>query len=187
MSLNLLVVISSVAAVLVLVLVISRSLRHTPTGRQDPLRVFCLPREQWTVIGGDIGSIAKPIHLHGQQSAGTPDALFEHVDGHALLIGELKSRRYRGQVRWREFFQVQHYALLARRRWRGKRILVRIRYADCWVDIEPSPKVGASLEAMADEALSARHKGKLINEQPLQLRLPELAANDSPPVHRCGQ
>ena len=96
-------------------------------------------------------------------------------------------RRYRGQVRWREFFQVQHYALLAQRRWRGKRILARIRYADCWVDIDPVREVGVALEAMAQEALNARNKGQLVNEQPLQARMPLLAATDSPPVRRSGR
>lgn len=169
-------------ALLALVGGLARRARGGPGARV--MRMFGLQGGDWQVVGGDIRGIRPRVFLRSRSVTGAPDAVFRCHSRGLIVVGELKSRRYRGRLRWREYFQVQLYAHLARRRWRRWDVLIRLRFADAIVDVAPDAKVAEALENLAPELRSARANWTPERPTPLQERREQLALPTAPPVQR---
>lgn len=80
--------------------------------------MFGLDPDQYEVLGYDLGRRPRKVFLRADGLVGVPDALFRHRGDRHLVIGEFKSRRYRGQLRDYECYQMTLYQGVAQRRYR---------------------------------------------------------------------
>lgn len=87
--------------------------------------VFELPATEYTLIGTDLGGSENRVFLRADQVVGVPDAIFRGRG--SIIIGEAKSRHYRGHLTDYENYQVQLYMGAASRTYR-KPCRAKIRY-----------------------------------------------------------
>ena len=101
-------------------------------------RRFGLDPAIYNVIGADIGGLCRVHWLEGDGLRGKPDAVFKHKDSGAVIVGEAKSRRYRGALKPYEENQMQLYLGLARRQF-GRRVRGLVRYrGGKLVEVQPN-------------------------------------------------
>ncbi|HRP05612.1 MAG TPA: hypothetical protein PLV87_11935, partial [Opitutaceae bacterium] len=81
-------------------------------------RLFGLNPAEYELVGYDLGNRPRKLFLRADGLVGVPDAVFRHrTDGH-VVIGEFKSRSYRGRITDYERFQMTLYEGVAQRRYR---------------------------------------------------------------------
>lgn len=109
----------SLIVVAVAVLAITALFRDRALSRSERLcRLFNLDPDKYELLGSDLGGGSDKIFLRGYGLSGVSDAVFRRrSDGH-IIVGEAKSRRYRGAVTRYERFQVTLYIGLAERKYR---------------------------------------------------------------------
>ena len=94
---------------LVVVLIVLR-VRHPSRPLQDRLaRFFHLDPASVELIGSDFGKSDNPVWLLGDHLVGKPDAMFLDPAAGEHIIGEAKSRRFRGRITDYERYQVTLY------------------------------------------------------------------------------
>lgn len=71
--------------------------------------LFGLDPGEYELVGSDLGGAKDKVFLRTPQLIGVPDAVFRHRRGLEIVIGEVKSRHYRGSARKNERFQVTLY------------------------------------------------------------------------------
>ena len=69
--------------------------------------VFGLSSRKYQVLGTDLGDAENPYYLKADGLVGAPDAVFEGK--HDIVVGEAKSRHFRGNPMRREIYQVILY------------------------------------------------------------------------------
>lgn len=96
--------------------------RHRPSKSRAErlLSLFHLSPEQYRLLGSDLSGGRDKIWLSGYGLLGVPDAVFERIEDGHILIGEFKSRAYRGAVSNYERNQVLLYIGLARKKYRSQ-------------------------------------------------------------------
>lgn len=70
---------------------------------------FGLDPAEYELVGSDLGGSDDKVWLRTGQLIGVPDAVFRHRRGLEIVIGEVKSRYYRGAIKKYEHFQVVLY------------------------------------------------------------------------------
>lgn len=83
-------------------------------------RLFGLNTSEYELLGYDLGSRPKKVFLRADGLVGVPDAVFKHRADHHVLIGEFKSRAYRGHLTDYERYQMTLYQGVAQRRYRQR-------------------------------------------------------------------
>lgn len=99
------------------------------------LQRFGLNPKDWELIGHDLGPGGKPLHVRGYGLCGTPDVVAKHRRENRLRAFNYKHRKYRGEARLYEIYQVQLYARLLEAMFAGALIEGAIRYKDRIVDV----------------------------------------------------
>ena len=119
---------ASIVIVIVFVLVALLFRRRGKVSRSDRMcRLFGLDPSEYQLIGSDLGGGRDKLFLRGDGVVGAPDAVFRRRSDGEIVVGEAKSRRYRGSVSTYERYQVILYLGVSRRRYR-RRVRGLIRY-----------------------------------------------------------
>ena len=89
---------------------INRRAKRGPATRSDHLcRIFGLDSEEYALLGSDLGDGADKVWLEEDGLVGIPDAVFEHLPSGDIVVGEAKSRYFRGHITDYERFQLTLY------------------------------------------------------------------------------
>lgn len=148
--------------------------------RQAPNDIFGkfgLSPGAYTLLSSDLGDSAPRQMLRGNGVNGEPDALFAAKAGRKIVVGEFKSRKYRGFVRPYEFFQTMLYMGMARQTHGAQEATGVIAYADERVQVYFDQAVFDAIVDLRGEMLSSFKERKLINSRPLQKRINVLSLN----------
>ena len=106
--------------------------RASPGQQRAVCALFELQPSEYQLIGTDLGGASKKYYLVGDGLIGVPDALFRFSVNRSIVVGEAKSRQYRGRVYKRERYQVMLYMGVAKRRFRKPvRGILRFRCGTC--------------------------------------------------------
>ncbi|MDY1219308.1 hypothetical protein ACM8BJ_24775 [Pseudomonas aeruginosa] len=123
------------------------------------------------LISTDLGNAAGRIKLSRFGINGIADAVFESVKGSEILVGEFKSRKYRGQVRLYELYQLILYMGHIKALYPNHKVLGCLAYADSRVQVNFDPAVYEALVGLREEYwLTVRHK-RAADSRPLHKRM----------------
>jgi hypothetical protein len=123
------------------------------------------------LISTDLGNSKGRLKLARFGINGIPDAAFESVNGKEILVGEFKSRKYRGQVRLYEFYQLLMYMGHIKALYPNHKVLGCLAYADSRVQVNFDPAVYEALLTMREEYwLTVRYK-RVADSRPLHKRM----------------
>lgn len=142
--------------------------------------LFKLKVRDYVLIGCDLNRQKIKLKLSHAGCFGLPDCVFKSRKGKEIIIGEYKSRKFKGFVRLREYYQVILYMGIAGSRFPGYKILGRIRFSDQLIHIDFSADVYEALLDLKYEAERVIENqssgfvslvlGKKYSEQPLHVR-----------------
>ena len=121
-------------------------------------------------IGSDMGGNDKPYYVNKKGVCGAPDAIFFNPLRLVFVIGEYKSRKYNGQVRLRENYQVLLYMGLT-----SPSFLFRSRGYLCYgcgslVPVKYDHKTYKQLLKLKHEVEKSKRNWKPVNKKPLHER-----------------
>ena len=123
------------------------------------------------LISTDLGNAAGRIKLSRFGINGIADAVFESVKGSEILVGEFKSRKYRGQVRLYELYQLILYMGHIKAQYPNHEVLGCLAYADSRVQVNFDPAVYEALVGLREEYwLTVRDK-RTADSRPLHKRM----------------
>lgn len=112
---------------------------------------FELDLAEYQLISTDLGDEHPKVFLSTQDIVGVADAMFRSRRHPVLVVGEAKSRRYRGRMRRREYYQMILYLGAARRQFPRLRVTGRLSYADAVVPVEFDEDTFRKLLSMVPE------------------------------------
>jgi hypothetical protein len=147
------------------------------TAPDDIFGKFGLSPGAFTLVSSDLGDSAPRQMLRGNGVNGEPDALFAAKSGRKVVVGEYKSRKFRGFVRPYEFFQTILYMGMARQVHNTTEALGVIAYADGRVQIHFDQAVYDALVGLRIEMFVSFKERKPVNTKPLQKRMNVLGSN----------
>jgi len=101
-----------------------------PADHAGILERFNLDPKDYVLMAADVGGYSKKIRLSANGAHGDPDALIRARVGDELIVGEVKSRAYRGTVRPYERYQLTLYLGAACRRYPRQRVYGLICYSN---------------------------------------------------------
>ena len=123
------------------------------------------------LISTDLGNSKGRIKLSRVGINGIADAVFESVNGNEILVGEFKSRKYRGKVKLSEFYQLMMYIGHIKALYPNHTVLGCLAYADSRVQVNFDPAVYESLVGLREEYwLTVRYK-RVADSRPLHKRM----------------
>ncbi|MFO6994482.1 hypothetical protein P3D53_09575 [Pseudomonas aeruginosa] len=123
------------------------------------------------LISTDLGKAKGRIMLSRFGINGIADAVFESVNGNEILVGEFKSRKYRGKVKLSEFYQLMMYIGHIKALYPNHTVLGCLAYADSRVQVNFDPAVYESLVGLREEYwLTVRYK-RVADSRPLHKRM----------------
>lgn len=123
------------------------------------------------LISTDLGNSKGRIKLSRFGINGIADAVFESVNGNEILVGEFKSRKYRGKVKLSEFYQLMMYIGHIKALYPNHTVLGCLAYADSRVQVNFDPAVYESLVGLREEYwLTVRYK-RVADSRPLHKRM----------------
>lgn len=152
-----------------LVIAILLSFIQKRGGNQDLLGLFGLPGD-YRVIGTDLGGSKDQLYLRADGLTGAPDVAFFSSRRDHWVAGEYKSRKYRGQVRPHERYQVVLYIGMLRSQFRTQKVTGAIRYRDRYIEIHFDPELYRKLVNMAPELIQAEKTWRPPNKKPVEER-----------------
>lgn len=123
------------------------------------------------LLGSDLGGSTKGIRLSRYSINGMADAVFASKRAKELVVGEFKSRKYKGRVRYYEFYQVQLYMGHLAEKYPGHTIKGCLAYADGRQPVNFDPAVYEGLIAMRGEVVATLRNRKTANSVPLHKRI----------------
>jgi hypothetical protein len=159
---------------LLLVIVYFSKKRQAP---KDIFGKFGLSPGAYKLLSSDLGDSAPRKMLQGNGIAGEPDALFAAKIARKVVVGEFKSRKYKGFVRPYEFFQTMLYMGLARHIHGATEAIGVIAYADGRVQVHFDQAVFDAIIALRAEMFSSFKERKPVDSRPLQKRMNVLSLN----------
>ena len=112
---------------------------------------FELDAAEYRLISTDLGGEDPKVFLSAEDIVGVADAMFRSRRHPVLVVGEAKSRRYRGRMRRREYYQMILYLGAARRQFPRLRATGRLSYADAVVPVEFDEATFRQLLSMVPE------------------------------------
>lgn len=138
---------------------------------------FGLSPGAFTLISSDLGDSAPRQMLRGNGVAGEPDALFAAKKSKKVVVGEFKSRKFKGFVRPYEFFQTMLYMGMARQVHNVSEAMGVIAYADARVHIHFDQDVYDAIVALRIELFTSFKLRRPVNPKPLHKRMNVLSSN----------
>jgi len=90
-------------------------------------KLFELDADCFKLVGSDLGGSKNPLKLIEDGLIGVPDAVFRCIREERFVVGEAKSRRYRGYITPYERFQLTLYLGMAAKRF-NMPVAGRLRY-----------------------------------------------------------
>ena len=165
-----------IVGVALLLLVVVFFLRKS-SAPHDIFGKFGLSPGAFTLISSDLGDSAPRQMLRGNGVSGEPDALFTAKSGRKIVVGEYKSRKFKGFVRPYEFFQTMLYMGMARQIHNVSEAMGVIAYADQRVQIHFDQDVYDAIVGLRVELFMSFKARKPINARPLQKRMNVLNLN----------
>lgn len=132
---------------------------------------FGLSEKGYKLISTDLGKQASRIQLSRLGIRGIPDAIFSMSTAKELVVGEFKSRRHRGIVRYYEFYQLMLYMGHLQAKKPSHTVRGVLAYADSKVAITFDKAVYEGLVEMRSEMKSALIKKKIPDKRPLHRRM----------------
>jgi len=115
-----------VALVALVVIAIARAL--SPPRAKRICKEFGLDPKTHKLLGDDLGQKRGRIFLRADGVVGVPDAVFRDTAHDSLVIGEAKSRRFRGHIKDYERFQLILYMGASRRKFRNASVAGVFRF-----------------------------------------------------------
>jgi len=143
------------------------SARHS---RRQLFTTFSLDPHAYRLLGTDLGG-RKPLYLRLGVLRGAPDAAFVSKTNKHGVIGEYKSRRYRGFVRWRERYQCLLYMGMFKEQHNLTRVCAVLRFADQCVEIDFDEDMFHRLVGLCPEFQCARKRWRAPNHMPRHKRV----------------
>lgn len=131
------------------------------------------------LISTDLGNAKGRIKLSRFGINGIADAVFESVIGKEILVGEFKSRKYRGQVRLYEFYQVILYMGHLKAQYPHHKVLGCLAYADSRVQVNFDPAVYEALLGLREEYWQTVKCKRVADSRPLHKRMKVSGVNRS--------
>lgn len=138
---------------------------------------FGLKESTYTLVSSDLGGKKSTIKLSRFGINGIADAVFKANAGKEIIVGEFKSRKFRGAVRLCEFYQVLLYMGHLAERYPDHVIKGRLAYADSTQGVYFDPQVYEALIGMRTEMLQALGTRRVPNSTPLHKRMKVAGAN----------
>jgi hypothetical protein len=139
------------------------------SAQREVYEVFNVDPQRFRLVGSDLGG-RRPMYLRMGNLVGAPDAAFRSRRDKHGVIGEFKSRRYRGFIRRRERYQCILYMGMLKHCYRLHSVSAVLRFADQCVDIPYDEMLFNHLVAIGPELQQARKRWKAPNPQPLHQR-----------------
>lgn len=162
---------------IILLLLVAVFFYKKSSAPNDIFGKFGLSPGAFKLVSSDLGDSAPRQMLHGNGVSGEPDALFANKPGRKVVVGEYKSRKFKGYVRPYEFFQTMLYMGMARQVHNTSEASGVIAYADARVQVHFDQEVYDAIVALRVEMLSSFKQRKPINAKPLQKRMNVLSSN----------
>ncbi|HBO2935326.1 TPA: hypothetical protein L4R50_000322 [Pseudomonas aeruginosa] len=123
------------------------------------------------LISTDLGNAKGRIKLSRFGINGIADAVFESIKGNEILVGEFKSRKYRGQVRLHEFYQLLLYMGHLKAQYPNHTVLGCLAYADSRVQVNFDPAVYEALLGLREEYWQTVKYKQVADSRPLHKRM----------------
>ena len=132
---------------------------------------FGLKESTHTLVSSDLGGKKSTIKLSRFGINGIADAVFKANTGKEIIVGEFKSRKFRGAVRLYEFYQVILYMGHLAERYPDHVIKGRLAYPDSTQWVHFDPQLYDALVALRSEMLQALGTRRPPNPTPLHKRM----------------
>lgn len=129
------------------------------------------------LLSTDLGKTTGRIKLARYGINGIPDAVFEALTGKVILAGEFKSRKYRGEVKLYELYQLMLYMGHLKERYPQHTIVGCLAYADERVKVRFDPDLYQGLVDLREEYWQTVKRRKPVNTLPLHRRMKINSAN----------
>lgn len=129
------------------------------------------------LLSTDLGKAGGSIKLARFGINGIPDAVFEALTGKLILVGEFKSRKYRGVVKLYELYQLMLYMGHLQGRYPNNTIVGCLAYADERVEVKFDPALYQALVELREEYWQTVKRRKPVNPVPLHKRMKVNSAN----------
>jgi hypothetical protein len=162
---------------IVLLLLVAAYFFRKRQAPNDIFGKFGLSPGAFTLVSSDLGDSAPRKMLRGSGVAGEPDALFSAKAARKVVVGEFKSRKFKGFVRPYEFFQTILYMGMAKQTHGAHDAHGVIAYADARVQVYFDQAVFDAIVDLRGEMFSSFKERKPINAKPLQKRMNVLSLN----------
>jgi len=160
---------SKVVLLLLMLWYLAKIFRHF-NSKSRISKLFNIPNAEYTLVGTDLNTWLPACKLFVSGITGKPDAAYINYRSSHGIIGEYKSRKYKGNIKLYERYQVTLYMGMLKSKYRLKEISGRLRYADKCVDVPFDPDLYRRLVLIRDEAKKSLAKGRPINPLPIYKR-----------------
>lgn len=132
--------------------------------------LYKLDRDEYRLASTDLSNSKHKVKLTTDNAVGEPDALFISNCGKAAVVGEYKHRKFRGVVRYREYYQVMLYIGGALNIKGVRETCGLLRFKDGLVKITFNQNLFYMLESAAIELKRTSKSWKPVNKKPLHKR-----------------
>ncbi len=168
------VIIGVVALLLIIIVICTASNRSAD---HEIFSKFGVSPTGFILASSDLGGSSAGNRLSGYGITGEADAVFQSRNKKQLVVGEFKSRKYKGYVRPYELFQTILYMGLALRHYDAQSVTGVIAYADNKVEVAFDKTVFDALVELRAEMLTGLKNKKALNTMPLHKRINVLKVN----------
>jgi len=129
------------------------------------------------LLSTDLGKSSGRIKLSRFGINGIADAVFESLSGKKILVGEFKSRKYRGEVRLYELYQIMLYMGHIKAEYPNHSVEGCLAYADGMVKVVFDKAVYDALTGLKREYWETVRNRRPVNTTPLHKRMNVRAEN----------
>ena len=165
------------AAVLIALVMVFAVMKKTASG--EVYSRFGLSKSTHQVLSTDLGEKTSRIKLSRLGVNGIPDAIFKSLTEKVIVVGEFKSRKYRGEVRLYEFYQILLYMGHVALKYPDHKIIGCLAYADNRASVAFDKEVYEALMGLRDEYWQTLKSKRPVNPRPLHKRIKVTGANSS--------
>lgn len=131
---------------------------------------FGINARTYELLSSDLGESEGRLRMKRHQVSGIADAVFRHKRKPEIVVGEFKSRTYRGEVKLAEFYQVILYIGHLAEMHPDCRVTGVLSYPNKRVTVNQDSKLYADLIGLCDEVLTAERDRRITQPTPLHKR-----------------
>lgn len=159
-----------------LVLVIAFLVLKASAGSEVYSR-FGVSESTHQLLGTDLGKSTKGVRLSRFGINGIADAVFTHKQAKEIVVGEFKSRKQKGRVRYNELYQLLLYMGHLAEKYPDHTIKGCLAYADSRETVHYDHEVYSALVSLRGELIAAFRNRRPPNTTPLHRRMNVSAQN----------